>query len=149
MIEWKPHRLITLSVQSSNLPPAHACSIRNPVMLKAKSSDMNVHTNVDFAQKAGLQARTLNGLCVLCLCAAEICACFANCHSTRMMREVACTFVAPVFLAYEEVQLVIAGTHVDHPDGRTEFHCSVSLPGSAMDVLRAVRLVFGPLGSHL
>jgi hypothetical protein len=76
-------------------------------MLKAKSSDMNVHTNVDFAQKAGLQARTLNGLCVLCLCAAEICAGFTNCHSTRMMREVACTFVAPVFLAYEEVQLVI------------------------------------------
>ena len=118
-------------------------------MLKAKSSDMNVHTNVDFAQKAGLQARTLNGLCVLCLCAAEICAGFTNCHSTRMMREVACTFVAPAFLAYEEVQLVIAGTHVDHPDGRTEFKFSVSLPGAAMDVLRAVHLVFGPLGSHL
>jgi len=51
------------------LPPnaAHiwdAC-IRDTRVPKAKSSDINVHTNLDLAEKAGFKARTFTGLCLL------------------------------------------------------------------------------------
>lgn len=90
-----------------------AC-IRNPRQLKAKSADINVHTNVGFAQKAGLPARTVNGLTVLALAVSKLLEMIGHPRAWSLVRRIACTFGAPVYIAYEtvELRLIIAESGV-------------------------------------
>ena len=55
---------INMTVPASQAHVFDAC-IRDPRNPKAKSSDINVHTNVSFAHQAKLQGRTLNGMALL------------------------------------------------------------------------------------
>lgn len=89
------------------IPPSQAhlfdACIRDPRHPKAKSSDINVHTNVAFAKKAGLDGRTLNGLALLGYVLP-----FLARHAgkeVRRLSSVGVTFGAPVMLAWEPVAL--------------------------------------------
>lgn len=83
-----------------------AC-IRDPRRPKAKSADINPHTNVDFARRAGLDARNLNGLCVLAHALSVILELIGvrQFEAWPMLRRIACTFASPVFIDYEPVHL--------------------------------------------
>lgn len=96
----------TLELPASQAHIWDSC-IRDPRRPKAKSSDINPHTNVDFARKAGLQARTLNGLCVLAL-ALEAVLDMAGCSAPwPLVRRVACEFGSPVFIDFAPVKLIV------------------------------------------
>jgi acyl dehydratase len=73
-----------------------AC-IRNPRQPKPRSSDINTHTNLLFAQKAGLGSRTLNGLYVLALSLSRVLGHVGA--AAGSVSRVGCTFKAPVFLS--------------------------------------------------
>ncbi|GBG28864.1 Hypothetical Protein FCC1311_050852 [Hondaea fermentalgiana] len=93
-----------------DIPPtaAHifdAC-IRNPRKLKSKNSDINVHTSIGFAKKAGLLARTMNGLGVLGRVVSLLLKTRCNDDPT-LLRRMCCTFSSPLFLRKEVVPLLV------------------------------------------
>lgn len=99
--EWQ------LTVPSRQAHVWDAC-IRDPRRPKAKSSDINPHTNVDFANRAGLPARTLNGLCVLAYALSPILETvqgLRRADSWPIVRRIACTFTSPVYVDYEDTNL--------------------------------------------
>jgi hypothetical protein len=81
--------------------------IRNPRKLKSKSSDINTHTNVAFARKAGLKERTLNGMCVLAFALPLVIAASVGNNSGVQLQRVACLFSAPVLLAFDPIALEV------------------------------------------
>lgn len=80
-----------------------AC-IRNPRVPKATSSDINVHTNWGYAVRAGLPARTANGLSVLALAVSALVARHAP-DRPDLVRRVCCRFSHPVYLERDVVHL--------------------------------------------
>jgi hypothetical protein len=98
---------VTVKVDPAAAHIWDAC-IRNPRQSKAASSDINTHTNIAFARKAGLPERTLNGLCVLALALPWVIDAVTKdqANVARVIR-VACLFSAPVFLAFEPISLEV------------------------------------------
>eukprot|EP00040_Diaphanoeca_grandis_P007243 m.40196 g.40196 ORF g.40196 m.40196 type:complete len:334 (+) comp18410_c0_seq1:173-1174(+) len=99
-----------------------AC-IRNTRKLKSPSSDINVHTNVAFAKKAGLPHRTLNGLCVLAFVIPTITAMVVNKgdpagrdggENDRRIKRVACVFGSPVFVDFAPIELTVQVLNTCH-----------------------------------
>lgn len=103
----KPHnanKSVSLIVTAAQAHVWDAC-VRNPRKLKSKSADINVHTNVAYAVKAGLPARTLNGLCVLSLALSKLLETIGHPDAWNAVQRVTCTFGAPVFIRYDPVSL--------------------------------------------
>ena len=94
--------------------------IRDPRKTKAPSSDINTHTNLDFALKGGLPGRTLNGMCLLSFVIGFLSHKMKQNVSIKMknitnldeinltLKQVGVTFGAPVVL-----DLVSISVHVD------------------------------------
>jgi len=94
--------LFTLSPAAAHV--WDAC-IRNPRVPKAKSSDINVHTNVGLAKKAGLRARTMNGLSLLAKVVSRLLAIYFG--EPERIKRIWCMFSAPVFLEQEDVHVEV------------------------------------------
>jgi len=108
---FQKHRIV--------VPPGQAhifdgC-IRDPRNVKARSADINPHTNIGFALKAGLKGRTLNGMCLLTFVLPAIfraAAAAAGCrssnaqpHTGAQLERIGCTFSNPVIMEYTAVDL--------------------------------------------
>ena len=118
----RPAKKPLQSVQKHRIavPPGQAhifdgC-IRDPRNIKATSADINPHTNIDFALKAGLQGRTLNGMCLLAfvlpavlrVAAGAAAGCSSSTqpdHGRTRLQRIGCTFSNPVVLEYTAVDL--------------------------------------------
>jgi acyl dehydratase len=98
--------------------------IRDPRQPKAASSDINPHTNMQYAAAAGLGGRTLNGMCLLAYVLPSVheAAVAAvdvgwvldagkvkggGCSSSTELVRIGCTFSAPVQLHFEPVALTL------------------------------------------
>jgi acyl dehydratase len=100
--------------QTLHVSPAHAhiwdACIRDPRNAKAASSDINVHTNMAFAEKAGSRGRTLNGLCLLGIAMTNILSMTSVAESWEGLKRVGCVFGAAVILRFEQVALEVCIT---------------------------------------
>ena len=104
---------INMTVPASQAHVFDAC-IRDPRNPKAKSSDINVHTNVSFAHQAKLQGRTLNGMALLGISLRYLEIEIekrqekknTKAMKTRLSR-VGVTFGAPVILEWETIHLLL------------------------------------------
>lgn len=80
--------------------------IRDPRNPKAKSSDINPHTNLNFALKGGFPGRNLHGSGTVGLALTEL---LKHCAPGRIadVRRLGCIFGSPVTLWYEDMTLTI------------------------------------------
>lgn len=94
--------------------------IRDPRNVKARSADINTHTNIGYALKAGLPGRTLNGMCLLMFVLPAVMRAAAAATrgadfgarkggrgSYMRLHRIGCTFSSPVILKYTAVPLVV------------------------------------------
>lgn len=80
--------------------------IRNPYVPRAKSSAINVHTNIFLAKKAGLPHRTMNGLGVLGIAVSQIIkVCLLG--QPELIRRIACTFSNPLYLDQSQETVLV------------------------------------------
>ena len=99
----------TLLVSAAQAHLWDAC-IRDPRNAKAASSDINVHTNMSFAEKAGLKGRTLNGLCLLGIAMTCVLKMTSVAESWEGLKRVGGIFGAPVLMLFDPVSLEVSIT---------------------------------------
>eukprot|EP00510_Aplanochytrium_minuta_P005434 CAMPEP_0184015228 /NCGR_PEP_ID=MMETSP0954-20121128/6174_1 /TAXON_ID=627963 /ORGANISM="Aplanochytrium sp, Strain PBS07" /LENGTH=296 /DNA_ID=CAMNT_0026295949 /DNA_START=41 /DNA_END=928 /DNA_ORIENTATION=- len=100
----------TTLVLPSNAAHVWDACIRNTRVPKAKSSDINVHTNLALAEKAGFKSRTFTGLCLL----ANVMTLLLSISSTSAfsskftkLERYGCRFSKPVMAMFDEICLDI------------------------------------------
>jgi hypothetical protein len=88
--------------------------IRDPRRAKSRSADINTHTNTRYAEKAGLRARTLNGMALLCFALPEVLCAAGSAAGAPVLARVGCTFGSPVYLAFDAVPVSVRIWRVAH-----------------------------------
>jgi len=109
----QPLRTARVLVPAAQAHVFDSC-IRDPRRAKSRSADINTHTNTRYAEKAGLRARTLNGMALLCFALPEVLRAAGSAAGAPVLARVGCTFGSPVFLAFDAVPVSVRIWRVAH-----------------------------------